>query len=114
MSNPIRRVEIIDEPEELTVDTVYALFGFESALPEKPPRLLTPNADGRVPIQFDWSGVWSDQSAFNGTLERFAEMTRGCSAFAVYWSDGTVSGLRIRDGKVSWHKIDMTLGDESK
>lgn len=65
---------------------------------------------GRVNrVAMDWSGEGSRDSMVDGGLEKFARFANGFGEFVFIAEDGTMFGIRIKDGEMVWHNVDLQL-----
>ena len=60
-------------------------------------------------VTMDWSGEGSRDSMVDGGLAKFARFTSGLGEFILIAEDGTLFGLRIKDGGLAWHHFDIQL-----
>ena len=70
--------------------------------------------DGYASLERFWFyGECSGTAWEEGVFEIYASATEGEADLLVTWEGGdSFSGVRIRDGKVTQHKVATTLGDE--
>jgi hypothetical protein len=69
--------------------------------------------------RFPWGGAgsgWATQSTHGkSTLEKILAKTKGDADIVLTWEGGdSHSGVRVRDGKITWHEVVMALGEEEK
>jgi hypothetical protein len=69
--------------------------------------------------RFPWGGEgsgWATQSTHGkSTLEKILAKTKGDADIVLTWEGGdSHSGVRVRDGKITWHEVVMALGEEEK
>ncbi len=80
-------------------------------MPARRPRITT-RADGAHVVEMQWSGECSGM-AVHRHLETFCLFTRGTAEFVFFWEGGYgPEGYRFVDGKLTQHKVIMSLGDE--
>ncbi len=60
-------------------------------------------------VTMDWSGEGSRDSMVDGALEKFARFTNGFGEFVLIAEDGSMIGLRIKDGDLTWYHVDIQL-----
>jgi hypothetical protein len=95
---------------ELTISEEGKTWTDESCtVPECPPVFGTNNK-----VKMRWSGEGSSYSFGDGTLEKFFSFTRGTAEFLFYWEGMGVEGIRVVNGKMTKHEVEMKLGKEVK
>lgn len=70
--------------------------------------------DGRLRLtSFNWTGEGSGHAYEEVLIEKIAPKVHGHVEAVFQWEgDGWLSGLRIVDGKVTRHKVVLSLGEE--
>jgi len=75
--------------------------------------VLGGTGDGRIAlVSFAWTDEGSGHSYDEVLIEKIAPKIHGRVEVVLHWETGELSGLRIVDGKVTLHKIALSLGEE--
>jgi hypothetical protein len=64
-------------------------------------------------VDMCWSGCRSGTSTID-TLPRFFSFTRGTAEFVLHWDGMGCEGIRVVDGVMTKHEVEMKLGKEVK
>jgi hypothetical protein len=59
-----------------------------------------------------WNGSSQGEDFLAELCEKILPAFKGSAELVVFWNDGTESGIRVRDGKVSLHAVGIALADE--
>lgn len=81
----------------------------EDWFPECPPKIV----DGKVDKMW-WSGEGSGNAVAGGTLAKFFSFTKGTAEFVFYWKGMGPEGIRVVDGVMTKHEVEMKLGRKIK
>jgi hypothetical protein len=60
-------------------------------------------------VRMDWSGEGSRSALVDGGLAKFLSFTKGVAEFVFVAEDGTMFGLSVHDGDMTWREVDVQL-----
>lgn len=122
MSNNITNIDIIshlnfailktkfEELKGLLAETTEVLGASLFEYPDPYPNLFTQDGDLlKVNILY-----WNDDGS-GSRLDTFFEVLshfQGEADLVLHWESGELTGVRLKDGKVTHHKVNVSLGDE--